>query len=107
MCYHRAKTTKNETEITQRNECSHYFNSFSWMFSKIFAFSGIFCYIKQRIERTTMNPYLDIYQFTHFRKFLEEYQAARANAEPHFTRTEICNLLGLEKSRSYFADVLR
>ena len=77
------------------------------MFSKNFAYSGIFCYIKQRIERTTMNPYLDIYQFTHFRKFLEEYQAARANAEPHFTRTEICNLLGLEKSRSYFADVLR
>ena len=54
-----------------------------------------------------VNPYLDIYQFTHFRKFLEEYQVARAKAEPHFTRTEICNLLGLEKSRSYFADVLR
>ena len=54
-----------------------------------------------------MNRFLDIYQFTHFRKFLEEYQVARAKAEPHFTRTEICNLLGLEKSRSYFADVLR
>lgn len=54
-----------------------------------------------------MNPYLDIYQFTHFRKFLEEYQAARAKVDSHFTRTEICNLLGLEKSRSYFADVLR
>ncbi len=54
-----------------------------------------------------MNRFLDIYQFTHFRKFLEEYQTARAQAEPGFTRTEICNLLGLEKSRSYFADVLR
>ena len=54
-----------------------------------------------------MRQFLDIYQFTHFRKFLEEYQAARAKAEPGFTRTEICNLLGLEKSRSYFADVLR
>ena len=54
-----------------------------------------------------MNTYLDIYQFTHFRKFLEEYQAARAKVEPAFTRTEICNMLGLEKSRSYFADVLR
>jgi len=54
-----------------------------------------------------VNRFLDIYQFTHFRKFLEEYQAARAQAEPSFTRTEICNLLGLEKSRSYFADVLR
>jgi uncharacterized protein (TIGR02147 family) len=54
-----------------------------------------------------MNQYLDIFQFTHFRKFLEEYQAARAKVEPAFTRTEICNMLGLEKSRSYFADVLR
>ncbi|WP_407457772.1 TIGR02147 family protein, partial [Fibrobacter sp.] len=54
-----------------------------------------------------MNPYIDIFQFTHFRKFLEEYQAARAKVEPSFTRTEICALLGLEKSRSYFADVLR
>ncbi|MBR4348735.1 MAG: TIGR02147 family protein [Fibrobacter sp.] len=54
-----------------------------------------------------MNRFLDIFQFTHFRKFLEEYQAARAKVEPGFTRTEICNMLGLEKSRSYFADVLR
>ena len=54
-----------------------------------------------------MNRYLDIYQFTHFRKFLEEYQVARSKEEPGFTRTEICNLLGLEKSRSYFADVVR
>lgn len=54
-----------------------------------------------------MRQFLDIYQFTHFRKFLEEYQVARVQAEPSFTRTEICNLLGLEKSRSYFADVLR
>ena len=54
-----------------------------------------------------MNRFLDIYQFTHFRKYLEEYQAARSQVEPAFTRTEICNRLGLEKSRSYFADVLR
>lgn len=54
-----------------------------------------------------MNKYIDIFLFTHFRKYLEEYQAARVQAEPSFTRTEICNLLGLEKTRSYFADVLR
>lgn len=54
-----------------------------------------------------MEHFVDIYQFTHFRKYLEEYQAARAQQEPGFTRTEICNLLGMEKSRSYFADVLR
>jgi len=51
--------------------------------------------------------YIDIFQFTHFRKYLEEYQAARVQSDPSFTRTEICNLLGMEKSRSYFADVLR
>lgn len=54
-----------------------------------------------------MEKYLDIYQFTHFRKYLEEYQVARSKAEPNFTRTEICTLLGMEKSRSYFADVIR
>lgn len=54
-----------------------------------------------------MNNYIDIFQFTHFRKYLEEYQAARVQSEPSFTRAEICNLLGMEKSRSYFADVLR
>ncbi len=54
-----------------------------------------------------MEKFVDIYQFTHFRKYLEEYQAARVKADAKFTRTEICNLLGLEKSRSYFADVLR
>lgn len=54
-----------------------------------------------------MEKFVDIYQFTHFRKYLEEYQAARVKTDAKFTRTEICNLLGLEKSRSYFADVLR
>ena len=51
--------------------------------------------------------YIDIYQFTHFRKYLEEYQAARVQSDPEFTRTGICNMLGLPKTRSYFADVLR
>lgn len=50
---------------------------------------------------------INIYQFTHFRKYLEEYQAARMLEEPSFTRVEVCNLLGLPKTRSYFADVLR
>jgi uncharacterized protein (TIGR02147 family) len=38
---------------------------------------------------------------------LEEYQAARVQTDPEFTRTGICNMLGLPKTRSYFADVLR
>ncbi|WP_073190672.1 TIGR02147 family protein [Fibrobacter sp. UWP2] len=54
-----------------------------------------------------MENYIDIYQFTHFRKYLEEYQAARVQKDPEFTRTGICNMLGLPKTRSYFADVLR
>lgn len=54
-----------------------------------------------------METQIDIFQFTHFRKYLEEYQARRAEQDPSFTRTEICNLLGLPKTRSYFADVLR
>lgn len=54
-----------------------------------------------------MDKYTDIYKFTHFRKYLDEYQAARSKVEPSFSRTEICNLLGLPKTRSYFADVLR
>ena len=54
-----------------------------------------------------MENYIDIYQFTHFRKYLEEYQAARVQSDPEFTRTGICNMLGLPKTRSYFADVLR
>ncbi len=75
------------------------------MFSNFFQI--ITHYSSKKTILVTVNRYLDIYQFTHFRKFLEEYQAARAKEEPNFTRTEICNLLGLEKSRSYFADVLR
>lgn len=59
------------------------------------------CYIE------SVKDFADIYQFTHFRKYLAEYQRQRAKSEPEFTRTEICNRLGLEKTRSYFADVLR
>ena len=44
-----------------------------------------------------MENYIDIYQFTHFRKYLEEYQAARVQSDPEFTRTGICNMLGLPK----------
>ena len=54
-----------------------------------------------------MEIQIDIFQFTHFRKYLEEYQTKRSEQDPSFTRTEICNLLGLPKTRSYFADVLR
>lgn len=70
-------------------------------------FSKFFSHPKKINYIITVNKFIDIYQFTHFRKYLDEYQVARAEVEPSFNRTEICNLLGLEKSRSYFADVLR
>ena len=54
-----------------------------------------------------MEKFADIFQFTHFRKYLAEYQSARVQVEPAFSRTEICARLGLPKTRSYFADVLR
>lgn len=56
---------------------------------------------------SNVKKYVDIFQYTHFRKFLAEYQSARAKDCPEFNRTEICNRLGLPKTRSYFADVLR
>lgn len=64
-------------------------------------------FLKKKCYIVDVNNYIDIYQFTHFRKYLDEYQIARVQAEPSFTRTEICSQLGLEKTRSYFADVLR
>lgn len=54
-----------------------------------------------------MSEYVNIFDFTKFRKFLEEYQESRQKSEPKFTRTEFCNRLGLPRTRSYFNDVLR
>ncbi len=51
-----------------------------------------------------MNTFVNIFEFTKFRKFLAEYQERRQAAEPSFSRTEFCNLLGLPNTRSYFND---
>lgn len=51
--------------------------------------------------------YANIFEFTKFRKFLAEYQERRQAAEPNFSRTEFCNLLGLPNTRSYFNDVVQ
>ena len=61
----------------------------------------LFIYIKN-VEKLT-----DIFQYTHFRKYLAAYQGATALVAPSFSRTELCAMLGLPKTRSYFADVLR
>ena len=50
---------------------------------------------------------MNIYDFTRFRKYLAEYQERRQAAEPTFSRTEFCNLLGLPNTRSYFNDVVQ
>lgn len=54
-----------------------------------------------------MSTFVNIFDFTRFRKFLAEYQERRQAAEPSFSRTEFCNLLGLPNTRSYFNDVVQ
>jgi len=54
-----------------------------------------------------MDKFIDIFQFTQFRKYLDEYQAARAVTDPEFTRAGACVLLGLPKTRSYYNDIVK
>lgn len=54
-----------------------------------------------------MSDFVNIFEFTKFRKFLAEYQERRQASEPSFSRTEFCNVLGLPNTRSYFNDVVK
>ena len=54
-----------------------------------------------------MDKFIDIFQFTHFRKYLDEYQAARMQTDPEFTRAGACALLGLPKTRCYYNDIVK
>ena len=54
-----------------------------------------------------MDKFIDIFQFTHFRKYLDEYQAVRVQTDPEFTRAGACALLGLPKTRSYYNDIVK
>ena len=54
-----------------------------------------------------MSTFVNIFDFTRFRKYLAEYQERRQASEPSFSRTEFCNLLGLPNTRSYFNDVVQ
>ena len=54
-----------------------------------------------------MDKIIDIFQFTNFRKYLDEYQAARVQTDPEFTRAGACALLGLPKTRSYYNDIVK
>ena len=55
----------------------------------------------------SMSAYVNIFDFTKFRKYLAAYQEKRQEAEPTFSRTEFCNQLGLPNTRSYFNDVVQ
>lgn len=54
-----------------------------------------------------MSDYVNVFEFTKFRKFLVEYQERRQASEPSFSRTEFCIQLGLPNTRSYFNDVVQ
>jgi len=54
-----------------------------------------------------MDKIIDIFQFTSFRKYLDEYQATRVQTDPDFTRAGACALLGLPKTRSYYNDIIK
>lgn len=54
-----------------------------------------------------MDKIIDIFQFTSFRKYLDEYQTARVQTDPDFTRAGACALLGLPKTRSYYNDIIK
>lgn len=47
-----------------------------------------------------------IYEYSDFRKFLNDFQRERYKSDKHFSRVQICRKLGIPKSRSFFSDVV-
>jgi uncharacterized protein (TIGR02147 family) len=47
-----------------------------------------------------------IFEYNNFRSFLRDYQEARCAIDPMFTKSFVCRMLGLPRTRSYFNDVL-
>lgn len=52
-------------------------------------------------------PMPNIYEYNNYRKYLADYQIARQLDDKKFTKSNICKLLGLPNTRSYFVDVLK
>lgn len=50
---------------------------------------------------------IDIFNYTDFRLYLKEYQKNRQDSDPSFSRSQICRLLGIPQTRSYFNDVVQ
>lgn len=50
---------------------------------------------------------IDIFNYTDFRRYLNDYQKVRQKSDPSFSRSHICRLLGIPQTRSYFNDVVQ
>lgn len=48
----------------------------------------------------------NIFEYSDFRKYLSDYYDIRSSNDKTFTKSNMCRLLGLPNSRSYFSDVL-
>lgn len=49
----------------------------------------------------------DIFQYSNFRSFIDDYQKARAKEDKSFNRSHICRLLGIPNTRSFFNDIVK
>lgn len=49
----------------------------------------------------------NIYEYNNFRKYLKDYQKVKKATDKRFTKSNVCKLLGLPNTRSYFNDILR
>jgi uncharacterized protein (TIGR02147 family) len=52
-------------------------------------------------------PLPSVFEYSDFRKYLADYQTMRVRSDRTFTRSQICKLLGLPNTRSFFNDVVK
>jgi len=50
---------------------------------------------------------VNLFEYSNFRTFLEDYQTKRQAADPLFTKARLCKDLGVPNTRSYFNDIVR
>jgi uncharacterized protein (TIGR02147 family) len=48
-----------------------------------------------------------IYEYNDFRKFIADFQKAKSEQEPAYTKSRMSQLLGLPNSRSYLSDIMK
>jgi uncharacterized protein (TIGR02147 family) len=58
------------------------------------------------VTSKTITGLPSVFEYTNFRKFLNDYQQARRDVDKNFTASEICRKIGLPNTRSYFRDVV-